>query len=229
LRFVIPATDWPESRRQDAIIKTLDSGVRRIDEKGRSMKRLTPADLFTLETYARERPAFRARVLAHKQARTVHLGAHLTLIFEDRLTVQYQIQEMLRIERIFEPAGIQDELDAYNPLIPDGGNLKATLLIEYADPAERARKLVELHGIEHRIALQIGDAPGVVAIADEDLERSTDNKTSAVHFLRFELSPAHARALRDGADMRLSVDHPTYRAETRVTAQSRAALIADLA
>src|SRR5690349_3216502 len=192
------------------------------------MKKLTTADLYTLEAYARERPAFRARVLAHKQPRTVHLGAHLTLIFEDRLTVQYQVQEMLRIERIFEAAGIQDELDAYNPLIPDGSNLKATLLIEYADPTERARKLVELHGVETRIALQIGEAPSVLAIADEDLERSTDDKTSAVHFLRFELTPAHVAALKNGSGMRLTLEHPAYRAEQVLGDESRHALIADL-
>jgi hypothetical protein len=193
------------------------------------MRKLTPTDLLTLETYARERPAFRTRVLAHKQARTIHLGAHLTLIFEDRLTVQYQVQEMLRIERIFEGAGIQDELDAYNPLIPDGSNFKATMLIEYADAEVRARKLVELHGIEHRITLQIGTQPPVLAIADEDLERSTDAKTSAVHFLRFELSATQVQSLRGGEKARLSVDHPAYRAEMELAPVTRTALIADLA
>jgi hypothetical protein len=193
------------------------------------MQKLTHADLYTLEAYARERPAFRTRVLAHKQARTVHLGAHLTLLFEDRLTVQYQVQEMLRIERIFEPAGIQDELEAYNPLIPDGANLKATLLIEYADPAERARRLVELHGIEHRVALVIGELGAVVGIADEDLGRSTQEKTSAVHFLRFQLTAPQIAAMKIGAEARLSVDHPAYRAETALTAATHAALIADLA
>ena len=192
------------------------------------MQKLTPADLLPLETYARERSAFRTRVLAHKQARTVHLGAHLTLLFEDRLTIQYQVQEMLRIERIFEAAGIQDELDAYNPLIPDGANLKATMLIEYADPDERARKLIDLHGIENRVALQIGKLAPIVAIADEDLERSTAEKTSAVHFLRFELTPAHAQAMKGGADVQLSADHAQYRAEAILTAESRAALVADL-
>jgi len=193
------------------------------------MQKLSPADLYTLEAYARERPAFRARVLAHKQPRTLHLGEHLTLIFEDRLTIQYQVQEMLRIERIFEPAGIQDELDAYNPLIPDGANLKATLLIEYADPAERARKLVELRGIEHRIELQVGTQESVLAIADEDLDRSTDEKTSAVHFLRFELTPEHVTALKNGAAVRLRVEHPAYRTETLLTPANRNALLADLA
>jgi hypothetical protein len=193
-----------------------------------AMQKLTPSDLYTLEAYARERTAFRARVLAHKQARTVHLGAHLTLIFEDRLTIQYQVQEMLRIERIFEPAGIQEELDAYNPLIPDGSNLKATLLIEYADPAERARRLVELHGIEHRIGLHVDREAAVLAIADEDLERSTDEKTSAVHFLRFELNAIQARSLTRGADVRLAVDHSAYRAEVSLSATAVAALSADL-
>ena len=193
------------------------------------MKKLVASDLYTLETYARERSAFRTRVLAHKQARSVHIGAHLTLLFEDRLTIQYQVQEMLRIERIFEAAGIQEELDAYNPLIPDGSNLKATMLIEYADADERARKLVELHGIERRIALQVGSQPPVLAIADEDLERSTDAKTSAVHFLRFELSPAHVQALRGGEAVRLSVDHPAYRAATDLAPATRSALTADLA
>lgn len=192
------------------------------------MHKLEPADLYTLEAYARERPAFRTRVLAHKQPRTLHLGAHLTLIFEDRLTIQYQVQEMLRIERIFEPAGIQNELDAYNPLIPDGANLKATLLIEYPDPVERARKLVELHGIEHRIALLVGALPAVVAIADEDLDRSTEQKTSAVHFLRFELSPTHVAAFKNSAEVRLAGDHPAYRAETELTPTTRAALAEDL-
>ena len=130
------------------------------------MKKLVQGDLYTLEAYARERESFRARVIAHKRARAVHLGAHLTLLFEDRLTVQYQVQEMLRIERIFEAKDIQEELDTYNPLIPDGGNLKATLLIEYADPEERALRLVELHGIERLITVTVGDLAAVVAIAD---------------------------------------------------------------
>jgi len=168
-------------------------------------------------------------VIAHKRARSVHLGEHLTLLFEDRLTIQYQVQEMLRIERIFEASGIQEELDAYNPLIPDGSNLKATMLIEYADTEERARKLVELHGIERRLALRVGTQPPVLAIADEDLERSTEEKTSAVHFLRFELLPAHVGALRGGEGARLSVEHPTYRAEADLAPATRMALIADLA
>jgi hypothetical protein len=192
------------------------------------MQKLAQSDLYTLEAYARERPAFRARVLEHKQGRTVHVGAHLTLIFEDRLTIQYQVQEMLRIERIFEAAGIQDELDTYNPLIPDGSNLKATLLIEYTNPDERALKLLELHGIEHRIALTVGELRPAFAIADEDLERSTDDKTSAVHFLRFELSPAHVDAFKRGSELRMSVEHPAYHADAILARETHAALLADL-
>lgn len=191
------------------------------------MQKLTHADLFTLEAYARERNAFRARVLAHKAPRKLHLGAHLTLVFEDRLTVQYQIQEMLRVERIFEPAGIAEELEAYNPLIPDGRNLKATMLIEYPDPDERARKLIELHGIEHRIALRVGDATPVIAIADEDLDRSTDTKTSAVHFLRFELDAARIAAWRAGAQVALAIEHPAYSAQTTLDETTREALARD--
>ena len=193
------------------------------------MKKLEPADLYTLEAYARERPAFRTRVLAHKQSRGAHVGAHLTLLFEDRLTIQYQVQEMLRIERIFEAAGIQDELDTYNPLIPDGSNLKATLQIEYADPVERALKLVELHGIERCIALSVDEQPPVVAIADEDLERSTDKKTSAVHFLRFELSPAQIDAIRRSGLIALAVDHPAYHERAVLDAATHMALASDFA
>lgn len=192
------------------------------------MPPLTPSDLWKLEDYARERPAFRARVLAHKKARTLHLGAHLTLVFEDRLTVQYQVQEMLRIERIFEPAGIAEELAAYNPLIPDGSNLKATLMIEYDDIEQRRVALQQLRGIEHAIELQVGDAPAVTAIADEDLERSNEDKTSAVHFLRFELPPQAIAALRDGAPLRLAANHPHYAGSIVVDGPSRAALLADL-
>ena len=192
------------------------------------MQKLAPSDLHTLEAYARERPAFRARVLAHKQARNVHLGAHLTLLFEDRLTIQYQVQEMLRIERIFEPTGIRDELDAYNPLIPDGANLKATLLIEYPDADVRARKLVELRDIEHRIALAIGTMAPVLAIADEDMQRSNAEKTAAVHFLRFELDPAHVAGFKRGETVELAVDHPAYQGKTTLDTATRTALAADL-
>jgi hypothetical protein len=147
-------------------------------------------------------------------------------VFEDRLTVQYQVQEMLRVERIFEPAGIAEELEAYNPLIPDGANLKATMLIEYPDADMRARKLFELHGIEHRTALQIGDLAPVSAIADEDLDRSTDTKTSAVHFLRFELDPAHVAAFADSA-VAIAIDHPAYSLRQMLDTATRAALAAD--
>jgi hypothetical protein len=191
------------------------------------MKKLTHADLWKLEDYARERSAFRAKVIAHKKTRTVHLGPHLTLIFEDRMTIQYQVQEMLRIERIFEAAAIDEELDAYNPLIPDGANLKATLLIEYDDVEMRKRELEKLRGIEDDIALAVGDER-VLAIADEDLDRSNETKTSAVHFLRFELTPAMIAAARTGSPLALSVAHPHYAAEVVVEGAVRAALIADL-
>jgi len=192
------------------------------------MKKLTHADLWKLEDYSRERSAFRTKVIAHKKNRTVHLGAHLTLIFEDRLTVQYQVQEMLRIERIFEAAAIDEELGAYNPLIPDGANLKATLLIEYDDVEMRKRELEKLRGIEDEIALTVGDIPRVLAIADEDLDRSNETKTSAVHFLRFELTPAMVAAVRAGAPLAFSVDHPHYSAKVAVEGATRAALVADL-
>ena len=190
------------------------------------MQKLTQADLYTLEVYARERSAFRTRVLDHKKSRIVHVGEHVTLVFEDRLTVQYQIQEMLRVERIFEPAGIAEELDAYNPLIPDGGNLKATMLIEYPDADERASRLVELHGIERKVALHIGDTPASIAIADEDLDRSTDTKTAAVHFLRFELSPSHVAAFSHD-DVAITIDHPVYHARAVLPAATREALARD--
>jgi len=190
------------------------------------MQKLTREDLLTLEAYARERAAFRARVLEHKKARIVHVGAHVTLVFEDRLTIQYQVQEMLRVERIFEPAGITEELDAYNPLIPDGRNLKATMLIEYPDEGERGRKLVELHGIEYRVALLIGDLAPVIAIADEDLDRSTDTKTAAVHFLRFELDAAHVATFAN-AEVAIAIDHPRYSARQTLNAATRAALAVD--
>ncbi|MEO7062784.1 MAG: DUF3501 family protein [Dokdonella sp.] len=192
------------------------------------MQKLTHADLMKLEDYARERSAFRARVLAHKQQRRVHLGAHFTLIFEDRLTVQYQVQEMLRIERIFEPAAIAAELDTYNPLIPDGANLKATLLIEYGDVEIRKLELQHLRGVERMIALDVAGETPVFAIADEDLERSNDTKTSAVHFLRFELTPAMIAALHAGASMGFVVNHPHYRAAITLAADARATLMTDL-
>jgi hypothetical protein len=191
-------------------------------------RRLVPGDLLSLEQYARERPAFRARVIAHKQPRTVGVGPHTTWCFEDRLTIQYQVQEMLRAERIFEARGIQDELDAYHPLIPDGTNLKATFLIEYTDPDERAVALMRLKGIESCCFIAIGDAVAS-AIADEDLERENDTKTSAVHFLRFELGAGARAFLAAGAPLRLGINHPAYSHSLEVSAETRAALIADLA
>jgi hypothetical protein len=191
------------------------------------MKKLAQSDLYTLEAYAQERTAMRARVLAHKQVRKVHVGAHVTLIFEDRLTIQYQVQEMLRVERIFEAACIRDELDAYNPLIPDGHNLKATMLIEYPDENERVRRLVELHDIEHRIGMQVGDMPPVIAIADEDMDRSTENKTSAVHFLRFEFDTTQIAEFKRGANVVVAIDHPAYRERIYVDAAARTALASD--
>ncbi|HZX71071.1 MAG TPA: DUF3501 family protein [Rhodanobacter sp.] len=193
------------------------------------MTKLTRTDLLTLEAYAQQRSEFRARVLAHKKQRTVHLGEHLTLIFEDRLTVQYQVQEMLRIERIFEAEGIQEELDAYNPLIPDGRNLKATMMIEFPDEAQRRAELVRLRMIEHAIELTVqGHAP-VVAIADEDMDRSNDEKTSAVHFLRFELDAAMIRDWKDGNPVTLASALPAMPVKSALTSGQREMLAADFA
>ena len=191
------------------------------------MKALAREDLLSLEHYAQQRPAIRSRVMAHKRARTLYLGEHLTLIFEDRLTVQYQVQEMLRIERIFEAAGIQDELDAYNPLIPDGDNLKATLMLEFAEVAERRRELARLRGIEHAIELRVAGCPPVRAVADEDLPRSDAEKTSAVHFLRFPLSAAHIAAWRAGAAVSLASTLPALAVAGELGDEQRRALAAD--
>lgn len=186
--------------------------------------------LLSLEAYAKQRSQFRAKVMEHKKRRTVRLGGNLTLQFEDELTVRYQVQEMLRIERIFEEQGIQHELDAYNPLVPDGGNWKATMMIEYPEPDERRRMLAALKGIERRVWVRVGDLEPVYAIADEDLERETEAKTSAVHFLRFELADATATALKSGAALGIGVDHPEYRAEiAAVPAAVRDCLAGDLA
>jgi hypothetical protein len=174
------------------------------------MQKLKPSELYTLETYARERPAFRARVIEHKRLRQVAVGPNTTWCFEDRLTIQYQVQEMLRTERIFEAEGIHDELGAYNPLIPDGRNWKVTLLVEFTDPVQRARRLAELKGVEDRCWVQVRDHSRVLAIADEDLERENEEKTSSVHFLRFELDPAMIGSLRAGAGLAMGVDHLTY-------------------
>jgi hypothetical protein len=193
------------------------------------MHKLASGDLYSLEEYARHRTEFRARVMEHKRHRRLHLGAHLTLCFEDRLTMQYQVQEMLRAERIFEEEGIREELEAYNPLIPDGSNWKATLLIEYPDPAERARALERLVGVEHRVWIQVAGQAPVVAIADEDLERSTESKTSSVHFLRFELTAAMVATLKDGANLAAGVDHPACAERIdSVPEVVRESLVADL-
>ena len=193
------------------------------------MPRIERGSLLSLEAYARERQAFRARVIEHKQRRTVHLGEHVTLVFEDELTVRYQIQEMLRIERIFEEDGIRHELEAYNPLVPDGGNLKATMLIEYPEAAERQRALARLKGIEDRAWVRAAGGARVYAIADEDLERENAEKTSAVHFLRFELDAQARAALRGGAGLTLGIDHPQYQASADASPPVRDALAADLA
>jgi len=193
------------------------------------MPRIDRESLMSLETYARERPQFRAKVMAHKKDRTVPLGEHVTLLFEDELTVRYQVQEMLRAERIFEEEGIRDELDAYNPLVPDGRNLKATLMIEFPDPEERRRKLGALIGIEDRVWVQAASQERVWAIADEDLDRETEEKTSSVHFLRFELSEAMARALKGGAALAIGIDHPSYAMEIEARPAVRDSLARDLA
>ena len=192
------------------------------------MDKLTIGDLFSLEQYARRRNDFRAQVLEHKRLRRLAVGPNLTWCFEDRMTVQYQVQEMLRAERIFEPEGIEDELESYNPLIPDGHNWKVTLLIEYPDPEERRLRLGALKGIEDRCWIAVQGCPRVFAIADEDLERENEEKTSAVHFLRFELTPAMIAALRAEAPLSVGTDHPHYNHSIApVPADVRAALVAD--
>jgi hypothetical protein len=194
-----------------------------------AMAAITRDSIMPLEAYARERPRFRERVLAHKKLRTVHLGEHVTLLFEDELTVRYQIQEMLRIEKVFEEAGIRDELDAYNPLVPDGANFKATMLIEFEDAAARQAALARLIGIEERVWVEVEGCAPVYAIADEDLPRANDAKTSAVHFLRFELLPEMAAGLKGGAGLAIGVDHPAYAASIPTLAPAvRAALAADI-
>jgi uncharacterized protein YggL (DUF469 family) len=192
------------------------------------MTKITRDSLMTLEAYAKARPEMRAKVMAHKKNRTLHLGEHITLIFEDELTMRYQIQEMLRAERIFEDAGIQDELDAYNPLVPDGCNWKATMMIEYDDVEERRAALSKLIGVEGKVWVQVADFDRVYAIADEDLERETEQKTSSVHFLRFELSPEMGKSVRGGAAIRVGVDHPAYQAELATNPAQRDSLAADI-
>lgn len=193
------------------------------------MQYLTRENLMSLEQYAQARPKFRAEVLAHKRDRQVAIGPHATLYFEDRLTMQYQVQEMLRIERVFEAEGIEDELSAYNPLIPDGTNWKATFMIEYDDVAERREALMNMVGIENRVWVQVGDSERIYAIADEDLERATEDKTSSVHFLRFELKPAMIAAVKRGAAISMGIEHEAYRYTVDVPANVRRSLANDLA
>jgi hypothetical protein len=190
--------------------------------------KLTVADLLSLEQYHKERPRLRAEVLAHKRHRQAALGPNLTLYFEDRLTMRYQVQEMLRAERIFEAEAIAEELEAYNPLIPDGTNLKATMMLEYPDVAERRAALERLRGVENRIYLEVGTLGRVFAYADEDLARSDATKTSAVHFLRFELDKAMRLALKGGASLKLGVDHEHCRHELDASPDVRSSLAADL-
>lgn len=192
------------------------------------MTALTRESLFSLEQYSVEREAFRTRVLDEKKNRAVFLGEHVVLLFENKLTIQYQVQEMLRIEKIFEAEGINEELEAYNPLIPDGENLKATMMIQYDDVAERREKLVELYDIENQIWVQAGDAGKVVALADEDLERADETKTSAVHFLRFQLTAEQIAALKQGGALTFGCSHPRYPLEVTVDEKIRASLVADL-
>ena len=194
------------------------------------MQKLTRDQLYPLEQYAKLRNDFRAKVMAHKQDRRVPLGPHATLYFEGRLTMQYQVQEMLRAERIFEPDGIEQELAVYNPLIPDGGNWKATFMIEYDDEHERRIALARMLGIEHKVWVQVTGCDKVRPIADEDLERSTEEKTSAVHFLRFELSPAMIQAVKAGAAVGMGIDHPAYSHQADPVPEAvRAALAEDFA
>ena len=189
---------------------------------------ITRDDLMSLEQYAEQRDEFRQQVLAHKKHRQVALGPNATLYFEDRLTLLYQIQEMLRIEKVFEADGINEELDAYNPLIPTGRNFKATFMIEYADAIVRAAQLEKMVNIEDLVWMQVGEHDKVWAIADEDLERSNDTKTSAVHFLRFEISDEMAEELKSGADWQIGVQHAVYTYDLLVEGDTRASLLADL-
>jgi len=191
-------------------------------------KQLTRSDLMSLEQYASERESFRARVIAHKKHRRVSIGQYLHLYFEDRLTIQYQVQEMLRIEKIFEAEGIEDELNTYNPLIPNGANLKATAMLEYQDVGERKQQLALLRGIEDLVWIQVEGFEPVYAIANEDLERSNAEKTSAVHFMRFELAADVIEALRSGAKLTMGASHAFYSHRTEVKGAVREALLADL-
>lgn len=192
------------------------------------MEKLQRADLWTLEHYAEKRAGFRQQVMEHKSRRRLPLGEHATLYFEDRLSIHYQVQEMLRVEKIFEPTAIEEELAAYNPLIPDGDNWKATFMLEYPDRAERQQRCRELVGIEDRVWVQVAEGERLYAIADEDLSRTTDEKTSTVHFLRFQLSAEQKRQVLDGAPLHFGVDHPLYTVQVSVPEAVRQSLCADL-
>ena len=192
------------------------------------MSKLTHADLYSLEEYARIRPEFREKVIEHKKTRRVPIGEHAALYFEDTLTMQYQVQEMLRIERIFEHDGIQEELDVYNPLIPDGSNWKATFMMEYSDVQERREMLAKLIGVEKALYVQVESFDRVHPIANEDLDRETEEKTSSVHFVRFELSDEMVAAVKQGANIIVGIDHPEYREEHFVAEDVRNSLAGDL-
>ena len=194
------------------------------------MPKLSRQDLYSLEQYAQVRAQFRAQVMQHKQNRQISIGPHARLSFEDRLTMHYQVQEMLRVERIFEAQGIEDELATYNPLIPDGSNWKATFMLEYPDVEQRQQALARLRGVESRVWVRVAELEPVWAIADEDLERENESKTSSVHFLRFELTPAMVAVVKHGADIGIGIDHLAYRFEVNpVSPTVRAALASDLA
>ncbi len=192
------------------------------------MSKLTHEDLYSLEEYSRIRPEFRARVMAHKKERRLPIGEHAALYFEDALTMQYQIQEMLRIERIFEAEGIQDELDVYNPLIPDGQNWKATFMMEYADVDERRKALGQLVGVEKALWVQVDGFGKVRPIANEDLDRTNEEKTASVHFVRFELTPEMIAAAKSGAEIRAGITHPAYEAVATIEEPVRRSLVGDL-
>ena len=193
-----------------------------------TMTKITRESLMSLEAYAKARPEFRAKAMAHKRLRTVHIGEHVTLLFEDETTIRYQIQEILRVEKQFEEQGILDELEAYNPLVPDGRNFKATMMIEYTDEAERRIALTKLKGIEDKTWVQVEGSKKVYAIADEDLKRENETKTSAVHFVRFQLTEEMAAALKYGVTLSMGVDHANYVASADIASATRTALAADL-
>lgn len=192
------------------------------------MKKLERTDLMSLETYAEQRKDFRAKVIQHKKPRQIRIGENATLYFEDRLTMQYQVQEMLRIEKIFEAEGINEELEAYNPLIPDGQNWKATFMLEFPNEQERKERLAKLLGVEKVTWVQIGDYDKVYPISNEDLERETDEKTSSVHFMRFELGSEMIQAVKTGVSIQMGIDHAEYQQQVSLTLESQQALVADL-